>query len=422
MGAPSLWHSGTVHRKGGVATWCALVLVLAAACGGASADDDEMAPELVWYTGPDRIDAEALAEDCTVQAAGNYTIAVESLPADFDERHAFLVRRMLAEDDSIDLFTLDGSLTSEFSAARFLAPIPEDLKEPFAEDVFPAALLAASDGQQLVTAPWWYDPYLLWWAGATAERAGLDPDEPISWEQLLAGAGRTGATIEIDDPAGNAVPAIVNALLEGAGGTLLDGQGRSPRVGLDSGAGRTAAEILRTAGDLGAGEPDELAPRRFAASDSAFLLAPSSVVSDPALVGVGRELQWTAFPVVDEAAPPGEGAGLAVPLYAARTDLSYDAIQCLTSTSSQRTLMLESGHGPARSTLYADEDVVAAYPLADVTEPSVRSAVTVPASPYWARARSALLSTWEPLTGIDPGSTPAASADAVTDAVAGRLP
>lgn len=382
-----------------------------------------MAPELVWYTGPDRIDAEALARDCTVQAAGNYTIAVESLPTDFDERHAFLVRRMLAEDDSIDLFTLDGALTAEFSAARFLAPIPEDLKEPFAEDVFPAALLAASDGRQLVTAPWWYDPYLLWWAGATAERAGLDPSEPITWEQLLEGAERTGATIEIDDPAGNAVPAVLNALVEGAGGAMLDGPGRSPTVGLDSGPGRTAAEILRTVGDLGAGEPDELAPRRFAVTDSTFLLAPSSVVSDPALVGVGRDLQWAAFPVVDdEAAPPGEGAGLAVPLYAARTDLSYDAIRCLTSNASQRTLMLESGHGPARSTLYADEDVVAGYPLADVTEPSVRSAVTVPATPYWARVRSALLSAWEPLDAIDPRSTPAASEDAVVDAVAGRLP
>ncbi|WP_344329339.1 extracellular solute-binding protein [Aeromicrobium halocynthiae] len=411
-----------MHRKGGVAVACALVLAVSAACGGAAAEQDEMAPELVWYTGPDRVDAEALARECTVQAAGNYTIAVESLPTDFDERHAFLVRRMLAEDDSIDLFTLDGSLTTEFSAARFLAPIPEDLKEPFAEDVFPAALLAASDGQQLVAAPWWYDPYLLWWAGATAERAGLDPSGPITWDQLLEGAERTGATIEIDDPAGNAVPVVLNALVEGAGGTMLDGQGRSPRVGLDTDAGRTAAEILRTVGDLGAGEPDELAPRRFAVADATFLLAPSSVVSDPALVGVGRELQWTAFPVVDEAAPPGEGAGLAVPLYAARTDLSYDAIRCLTSTASQRTLMLESGHGPARSTLYADEDVVAAYPLADVTEPSVRSAVTVPPSPYWARIRSALLETWEPLERIEPRSTPQASQDEVSDAVAGRLP
>lgn len=401
---------------------CALVLLATAACG-AGEDPDDGPPTLTWFTGPDRVDVESLAEACTTEAGGAYDIEVEELPADFDERHSMLVRRLTAEDDSIDILTLDNALTTEFSAARLLAPIPDDLEATFAEEVFPSALLAASDGRRLVVAPWWFDPYLLWWRGNTAERAGLDVSESVAWEDLLAGAERLDARIEVDDPSGNALPLLVNALVSGAGGTMLDGQGRDPELGLDTSAGSTAAGIVERLGGTGFEAPSAEAPESFAARTGTFLLAPSSVVSEEALTSVGRDLQWTGFPVLDdEAAPPADGAGLAVPLYAPHSDLSYDAIGCLTSVTSMREMMVDSGHSAARADVYEDDEVVAGYPLADVTEPSVRAAASLPSTPYWPRVRQALVDTWTPAADVDPGDTPGRSERAVRDAVAGRLP
>ena len=47
-----------------------------------------------------------------------------------------------AKDTSIDLLSLDSAFTAEFAAAGFLAPLPEELKAPFAQDIAPAALAA----------------------------------------------------------------------------------------------------------------------------------------------------------------------------------------------------------------------------------------------------------------------------------------
>lgn len=401
---------------------CALVLVALAACGAPADDADP--PVLTWHVGPDRVDVESLAEACTRESGGRYVLEVEELPEDFDERHDQLVRRLSADDASIDLLSLDSALTAEFSAAQLLAPIPEDLKEPLAADTFPNALLAASDGRQLVVAPWIYDPYMLWWRGSAAERAGLDVSEPITWDDLLSGAELLGTRIEIDDPDGSALGGWVNALVVGAGGTVLDGEGRFPSLGLDSEAGRSAARVVERFGEAGLGEgPSPQAPARFAARSGSFLLAPSSVVSDPALADVARDLEWAAYPVLgEESVAPLAGVGLAVPLFAPRPALSYEAITCLTSDTSMRQIMLDSGHSAARSTTYDDPDVQEGYPLADVTQTAVQTGAGVPSTPYWPRVRSALEETWSPPEDVSVGTTPATSERAVRDVVAGRLP
>ncbi|RYJ05196.1 MAG: extracellular solute-binding protein, partial [Actinomycetales bacterium] len=177
-----------MSSRGVMRVMAALVLVLLAACGGPAQRDQGIT--LRWYVGPDRVDADSLAETCTAASEGEYTVKVVRLPADVDDRHSLVVRRLAAEDDGIDILSVDSSFTAELAAGQYLAPVPEDLKASFAQDVFPAALGAASVDGSLVVAPWWYDPYLLWYRGNTAERAGLDTTKPIVWDDLLAGAER----------------------------------------------------------------------------------------------------------------------------------------------------------------------------------------------------------------------------------------
>ncbi|MEJ7633907.1 extracellular solute-binding protein [Aeromicrobium sp.] len=401
----------------------ALVLCALAACGSAGTKPDA-SPTLTWYVGPDRADTAALARTCTSSAGGAYKIEVKQLPKDVDARHEMLVRRFLAEDTSIDLLSLDSEFTAEFSAARFLAPLPEELAPAFGKDIAPAALAAATYDDQLVAVPWWFDPQLLWFRGNVAERAGLNTKEPISWDELVSGAERLGVTIQIDDPDGNGLTQWINALVVGAGGDLVDGTGREAKVGLDSESGRTAASIVELYLDAKVGPgPSSDALKAFSAPEGGFLLAASSVISDPAVAAVAADMGWTAYPVVGiTKVAPLSGVGLAVPLYAPRSDLSFAAISCLTSAGNLSSIMVGAGHSASRLTTYDDPGVKGAYPMAAVTKPAVMTGAALPATPYWHVAQAAISDTWLPLDDFAPDRAITQSQKAVRAAISGKLP
>ena len=335
-----------------------------------------------------------------------------------------LVRRLLAKDTSIDLLSLDSAFTAEFAAAQFLAPLPEELKATFGKDIAPAALAAATYDGQLAVAPWWFDPQLLWYRGKVAERAGLDTTKPISWDDLVSGADRLGVTIQMADDDGSGLAQWVNALLAGAGGKLVDGTGRHPKVGLDTPAGRAAATVIRfyLDSDRGPG-PSKDALKKFAAPNGGFLIAPSSVIADPDVAAVASDMAWTAYPAVtDKSVAPLSGVGLAVPLYAPHSDLSYRAISCLTSPTSLTSIMASAGHSASRLTTYDDPSVKRSYPMAAVTRPAVTSGVALPVTPYWQVAEAALEDSVLPLRDFSQDTTFKRSQQDVLAAIAGELP
>ncbi|MCW2830107.1 MAG: hypothetical protein JWP31_799 [Aeromicrobium sp.] len=378
---------------------------------------------LTWHVGPDRVDATALAQACTTSAGGAYTLEVEQLPRTVDERHDSLVRRMVAHDDAIDLLSLDSSFTAEFAAAGFLAPVPPDSAAELGQGIAPAARDAATYDGRLVAAPWFLDPQLLWFRGNVAERAGLDTTKPISWDDLIAGAQRLGVTVQIEDRDGSALAEWVNALVAGSGGQVVSGTDRSARVGLDTGAGRSAASIVELFGasEIGPG-PSTDALQAFAGPNGGFLIGSTSITSDPALVSVISDLGWAPYPVAgDTSVAPLAGVALAVPADAPRPALSYKAISCLTSESSLQSLLATSGHSPSRLDAFDDPSVRTTFPMADVARAAVKSGTPVPSTPYWHRVATALDVSWLPLADVSPDGTPPESQAQVRAAVAGRL-
>jgi multiple sugar transport system substrate-binding protein len=407
-------------RRFAAAVAVALGLATLAACGS-SAPTSGSGPTLNWYVGPDRVDAAALAKACST---GGYTIAVKQLPTDINERHAELVRRLVAKDSSIDVLSLDSEFTAEFAAAQFLAPVPDDLAPGYSKDIVPTALAAATYDGSLVAAPWWFDPQLLWFRGNTAERAGLDTTKASSWDDLIAGAHRLGVTVQIEDLDGTGLADWVNALVVGSGGKLVDGTGRHATVGLDSDAGKSAAGIaeLYRESDVGPG-PSKDALSAFAGANGGFLLAPASVISDPALAAVAADLGWAPYPAVGTTSiAPLSGVELAVPLYAPHSDLSYQAISCLTSPSSMSAVMTSSGHSASRLTTYDDPAVAGSYPMAAVTKVAVASGQPVPSTPYWHLIRAGIDESWTPLKDVQAADTPAQSQKVVRAALRGELP
>jgi len=395
-----------------------LALVTLAACG--SDPKQESTATLTWYVGPDRVDTSALAKSC---GSADYRIVVKELPTDVGERHETLVRRLVAKDTSIDILSLDSAFTAEFAEAQFLAPVPDDLAPAYSKDILPAALDAATYEGALVVAPWWFDPQLLWYRGKTAERAGLDTTKASSWDDVIAGAQRLGLTVQIDDPDGSGVSEWVSALVAGSDGKLVSGAGRNAKVGLDTDAGRAAAGVVEfySESKLGPG-PSRDALKAFAGPTGGFLLAASSVISDPAIAPIAADIGWAPYPAVDATSvAPLAGVGLAVPLYAPHSDLSYKAITCLTAPAVMRSLMSSAGHSSSRLTTYDDPALGTSYPLASVAKAAVTSGRAVPETPYWNLVRAAIDESWSPAAKVTV-DTPKQSQRIVTAQLRGKLP
>lgn len=396
-----------------------LALATLAACGSEPVSDSTIT--LNWYVGPDRVDAAALAKSC---GTADYRIVVKQLPTDVAERHESLLRRLIAKDSTIDMLSLDSALTAEFAEAQLLAPVPDDLTAAYSKGIVPTALDAATYEGSLVVAPWWFDPQLLWYRGKTAERAGLDTTRASSWDDLIAGAQRLGLTIQIDDPDGTGLSEWVNALVTGSGGQLVTGTSRSAKVGLDTDAGRAAAGVVEFYNEskIGAG-PSRDALEAFAGPKGGFLLGPSSVISDPAVASVAPEMGWAPYPAIGTSSvAPVSGIGLAVPLYAPRSDLSYKAITCLTGAPVMLALMSNAGHSSSRLTTYDDPALATTYPMAALTKAAVTTGRAAPKTPYWNLVRNALDESWRPLAEVTVDDTPKSSQRIMTARLRGELP
>lgn len=390
-----------------------LVLGLGA-CG--SDDAAGSSPVVDWLVVPGRTDQAALADTCAREAGGDYTVRLHELPANIDDRHTDLVRRLSGANSSVDVLSLETPLIAEMSGAGFLAPLSATRQATWGEGVAPGALKASTNDGRLVAAPWWFDPQLLWYRGATAERAGLDVTAPITWDDLIAGADRLGVTVQIDDLDGSGTSEWVAALVTAGGGDLL--------TGLDTGAGRTAAAVVESYRESRVGPgPSASAIAEFTGANGGFLLAPSSAISATPMQAVAPELAVAAYPVISTTAPaPAAGISLAVSRDSANQKESADLISCLVAPRQQRDLVLQTGHAAARTATFDDDIVQRDSPTAAVVKKALATAQPVPVTPYWATIQRAIDRTWRPISQVTAAATPQDSQREVSAAVAGKLP
>ena len=104
-----------------------VVLVLAASiatgCGVGGDEGSSGANAINWYAfnEPGGSYDKAVA-NCNKQANGRYTINYVKLPNIADQQRELLVRRLAAEDDSIDIMSLDVIWPAEFAEAGWIVP------------------------------------------------------------------------------------------------------------------------------------------------------------------------------------------------------------------------------------------------------------------------------------------------------------
>ena len=110
---PRAWRQGLL---------VGLAAVLLAACAGSTAGGGGGGtPTLNWYIFHEPSGSfAAAAADCSAASGGEYNIQIRELPTAADGQRQQLVRRLAAEDSSLDILGLDVTWAAEFAEAGWI--------------------------------------------------------------------------------------------------------------------------------------------------------------------------------------------------------------------------------------------------------------------------------------------------------------
>jgi multiple sugar transport system substrate-binding protein len=418
----------------------ALALVLASAsallvaCG-----EDEGPPTLTWYINPDPNPPEGfegafgqahIAEDCSTD---EYRIETELLPQSASEQRVQLLRRLAAEDETIDLMSLDPPFTAEFAEAGFLLEIPEDEQSSLTDGMLEGAVEGATFDEQVVAVPLWANTQVLWYRKSFAETAGLDMTAPVTWDQIIDAADQNGATVGVQANKYEGYVVWINALVQGAGGDIVSDteQGTDASVDIGDEGGQEAARIIEKLAGSSAAQPDlsvsnegtVLGP--FAGDAGAFQVNWTFVYNNyKADEAILDDLGWARYPATvegEESRPPIGGINIGIGAFTDEPDFALEAVECITSEEEQIQYAVETANMPARSAAYEDSGLQDQFPsdLLQLYRDSIDSAGPRPASAYWATIVNATLNEWHPADAVN-GNTPSESADFIEKALNGE--
>jgi multiple sugar transport system substrate-binding protein len=396
---------------------------------------------LAWYVNPDNGGQARLAARCSAASAGRYRIRVHELPRDASGQREQLVRRLAAHDASIDLVNVDPPFLPELAAAGFVRPFTAGEAHELAQGMLAAPLRSSTWDGKLFAVPLWASTQLLWYRRSVARRAGLDLDAgPVTWARLVDAAERTGATVEVQGNRYEGYMVWITALVASAGGEVLHdpGAGEAARPGLDSAAGRAAAEVIRRLARSRAADPalatadEEVARAGFQGPRGGFMVnwpyvygaAQDAVATGALPAAVLEDIGWARYPRVRADAPsrpPLGGIGLAVSAFSRRTALAIEAARCLSSTESQTAYMLDAKIPVARGAVYDDRRVRDRYPMADLIRTSIDEAEPRPRTPSYVDVSAATVRTFHPPASVDPDRTPAEAADLIVAVLHDRV-
>jgi multiple sugar transport system substrate-binding protein len=423
-------------RRTAAAALATAAVTAVAGCGAGETGP----PNLVWYINPDSGGQEEIAARCSEAAGGAYTISTSTLPRESSEQRQQLVRRLAANDASIDLMSLDPPYIPEFAQAGFLAPVPPDVAEAATEGVVQSAVEGASWNDQLVTIPFWANTQLLWYKRSVAEAAGLDMTQPVTWDQIIEAAQSQETQIAAQGRRAESLVVWLNALIESAGGSVITQTADDPdevQLGLDSPESARATEIMRAVADSGrvspafttAGEDENVAS--FEAGDAGFMVnwpfvwprATGAVEEGTLEQSVVDDYGWAIYPQVEAgtpSAPPYGGINIGVGAFSRHPDLAFQATQCITSDENQAYYFASNGNPASRLSVFEDPSVVEAFPMAPVIAQSLQQAVPRPQTAYYSEVSGSLQRTYHPPTAVVPGQTGPAAAELIRAVLSGE--
>lgn len=364
-----------------------------------------------------------VAQTCSKQSQGKYNIKLELLPTDASQQREQLVRRLGAEDSSIDLIGMDVVWTAEFANAGWIEPWkPKDVKE-VTRGVFDPVIETASFGDDLYGAPFNSNTQLLWYRGDLVKKP------PVTWNEMIDMAEKlgpaNGGQIQVQANRYEGFMVWVNGMIESAGGQILSGP---EEVSLEP---EPTDEALAAIGRL---SNSSAAPANLTTSDedssrlgfetgeSAFMVNytfayGSALANAPKIAKNMKAARWPTVKPGTKSRPPLGGFNLGVSSFSENRDLAFEAAKCLTAPQQQLTATKLDGLAPARSGLYDTKIVRQAFPdFADLVRDSIETAGPRPVTPAYQDVSLAVQRALHPPDKIDP-EDPGPTADELRDNV-----
>ncbi|MEU3448347.1 ABC transporter substrate-binding protein [Streptomyces thermolilacinus] len=393
-----------------------------AACGS---DAPAGPPTVNWYNFPDDSGAlAAAARNCTRDAGGRYRIVYHKLPRTADGQRQQLVRRLAAEDTSIDVMGLDVTWAPEFAEAGWILPWTGDLRRRAEEGTLEVPLRTGTWKNRLYAVPYNTNTQLLWY------RADLVDEPPRTWAEMLEAARRLAAEgkphyVEIQGAQYEGLTVWFNTLVASAGGSILNREATGPSLGQPA---VRAATIMRNLARSPAADPslpNQMEDQNRLAMESgtaAFQLNypfvhPSMKANNPELF---KHFRWAPYPRVDASRPARPtigGIDLAVGAYSRHPRQAFEAALCLRNRENQIAAAVAGGLPPTLRELYSDEEFVRNYPFADAIYQALQNASVRPQTPAYQNVSIVIAHTLSPPSAIDPRRSVDTIAGQIEDAL-----
>jgi multiple sugar transport system substrate-binding protein len=386
-----------------------LATLALSACGSSSADSGPR--QLTYFVAiqPGGTIEDASAR-CSKESNGRYEITPEFLPTDASQQREQLVRRLGAEDPSIDIIGMDVIWTGEFANAGWVEEWTGPLKKQVTEKVFPNVIETASFEGKLYAAPFNTNTQLLWY------RKDLVKEPPKTWDEMIDQAEnlKEAGSIQVQANRYEGFMVWANALIESAGTEILSGP---EEVDLEQGPTEEALAVMGRLARGSAAPPslstsdEDSARLGFEAGESAFMTNYTFAYASAQAEApeIGKEMGFARFPEVvagTPSKPPLGGFNLAVSSFSDNKDIAFDAASCLAGKASQLTAVELDGLPPSRSDLYTDKAVTKAYPgFADLVKESIEGAGPRPTTPAYQDVSLAVQRSLHPPDKIDPEDT-----------------
>jgi multiple sugar transport system substrate-binding protein len=405
---------------------CVATIAAPVILAGCSSDEGGT-PTLTWYINPDNGGQAKLATKCGDASNGAYKIETQVLPNDADQQREQLVRRLAADDPSIDLMSLDPPFVAEFANAGYLKPVtdPADVKT-FTDGILKGPLQTAFWKDQLVAPPFWANTQLLWYRKSVAKTAGVDPTSAdFTWEDMIKAAVSQNKKIGVQGRRYEGYMVWINALIVSDGGQIV----KNPELGADatpsvaSPAGDAAATIIGDLARSSAAAPDmstageEEARSTFQSPNGGFMVnwpyvysaAADSLKQGAINQQTYDDIAWARYPEVtagEPSKPPLGGINLAIGSFTKHPTQALAAAKCITSLQSQIEYMIGAGNPAARAAAYDDPGVRKSFPMADLIRDSINDAGPRPITPYYGDVSTSVQRTWHPSSGVHEPHTP----------------
>ncbi|HSJ16773.1 MAG TPA: ABC transporter substrate-binding protein [Solirubrobacterales bacterium] len=394
------------HRSGILALILAPVVIALGGCGGSDAGGST----LTWFIFNEPSGAlPTAAERCSKQSGGRYSIEFEFLPNDADSQREQLVRRLGAEDSSIDIVGMDVIWTGEFANAGWLEEFTGETERAVSRNVFPSVLETAMYEDALYGAPIWTNTELLWY------RDDLVKKPPKTWGEMIAAAKQIGPEEGLIQVQGNRYEGLtvwVNQMIASAGTEILSGPeqielAREPTERALSTMGRLSSSNVA---DPSITTSDEDTGRlAFQSGSSAFMINypfvyPSAEAEAPDIFKVMKAAKYPQVDANRPSAPPLGGINLGVSAFSENKDLAFEAIECLVRPENQLEIASAGGLPPVREDLYDEKEIDEVYPgFAPLIRDSINDAVPRPSvSPAYQDISLAIQRAVHPTVDIDP--------------------